>query len=196
MSRKVEASAMEEEIDHIWAAYRVDVHTSNASDVRRDSAVRVAVVLADRPDRHIAAGALGSIRFRDGMPEPAIVMYPNAIAALVSTVRLIGSSDRQWPTAFRELILGRVLGRALAHEIGHFLLRSRHHSADGLMRGPHLAPNLVAPDRRRFVLSADEVTQLMSFRSSCFQLSPAARRWPKLADRKHLPLTRAVHAPR
>ena len=51
-------------------------------------------------------------------------MYPDAIAALVSTTRF-GTEDIYSPAAFRDLILGRVLGRALAHGMGHFLLRSR-----------------------------------------------------------------------
>ena len=43
-------------------------------------------------------------------------------------------TEREWPTILRHVVLGRVLGRALAHEIGHFLLRSRGHSQIGLMR--------------------------------------------------------------
>src|SRR5262249_57346217 len=38
------------------------------------------------------------------------------------------------PAAMAEILLGRALGRALAHEIGHFLLDTREHSTHGLMR--------------------------------------------------------------
>ena len=34
------------------------------------------------------------------------------------------------PQALRDRVLGRVTGRALAHEIGHFLLRSSGHSRE------------------------------------------------------------------
>jgi hypothetical protein len=173
MPPKIEASAMEEAAG-IWAAYGVDVHRSGASDVSGDGAVRLVVMLADRPDRRIAKAALGSIVFVDDVPEPAIVMYRSAITAVLSTVTLNGSNDREWPTALHDLVLGRVLGRALAHEIGHFLLQSRDHAATGLMRAQQWTPDLVSPDHRRYVLSADEVTRLtaISFRPSPAAASP------------------------
>jgi hypothetical protein len=161
MPPKIEEAAMEE-ATRIWAAYGMEVHWCDARDVSGDNAVRLAVRLADRADRRTAKGALGSILFVDDVPTPSIVMYRSAIAAIVSTVRLNGSPDREWPTALYELMVGRVLGRALAHEIGHFLLQSRQHAAAGLMRAPQWASDLVSPDRRRFGLSADEVTRLMA----------------------------------
>jgi hypothetical protein len=165
MPRKVEAAAMEE-VTGIWAPYGVDVHESNPGDVVPDCAVRLAVMFADHPDPHAAAGALGSIVFLDDGPVPTIVMYPRAIAALVSTVTLLGTNDKVWPTALYDLVIGRVLGRALAHEIGHFLLRSREHSVKGLMRPRHQVPDLIGADRSRFVLSAGEVRQLASVMST------------------------------
>jgi hypothetical protein len=65
-------------------------------------------------------------------------------------------------TGFRDFIVGRVFGRALAHEIGHYLLRSPNHSREGLMRALQFAPGLVGQDRQRFALSADQVTRLHS----------------------------------
>jgi hypothetical protein len=159
--KKLEASAMEE-VTQIWAAYSVDVHKSNPSDVLPDGAIRLAVIFADHPDQHTAAGALGSIVFLDDRPVPAIVMYPRTIAALVSTVTLMGTNDKVWPKALYDLVMGRVLGRALAHEIGHFLLRLRGHSRKGLMRPRHQVPDLVGANRSSFVLSADEVARLVS----------------------------------
>jgi hypothetical protein len=110
-------------------------------------------------------------------------MYPRAIGALVSTVTLLGNHDKVWPKALYDLVTGRVLGRALAHEIGHFLLRSREHSRKGLMRPRHQVPDLVGADRSRFVLSADEVTRLVSVTSSSFRSSPAAARLARTPDR-------------
>ena len=161
MPPRVAASAIEE-ITLIWGAYGVDIQTLKAGDVRRHRAVGLAVKLVDHPDREVATRALGSIVFLDDVPEPAIVMYPNTIAALVSTATFHGNDDHHWPSPFRDLVVGRALGRALAHEIGHFLLRSRHHSGAGLMRAIHSVADLISPDRRRFVLSATEVKRLVS----------------------------------
>jgi hypothetical protein len=67
---------------------------------------------------------------------------------------------------FRELLFGRALGRALAHEIGHDLLRSRAHSEHRLMRGQQRSCDLVAPDRRGFGLSHHEIVRLQSVQAS------------------------------
>jgi hypothetical protein len=89
-------------------------------------------------------------------------MYSNAIEKLVSTATLYDHENRQWPTSFCHLIIGRVLGRALAHEIGHFLLRTRQHSAVGLMRSDLASADLVSPSRRPFTLSAGDAARLAS----------------------------------
>ena len=159
MRPRLEASAMEE-VTHIWAAYGVDVQTLNPNDPGRDEAVRLSVALADHPDRQVATDALGSILFLDDAPEPAIVLYPNAIATLISSARLSDHSDLDLPFALRDVIHGRVLGRALAHEIGHYLLRSRQHSAVGLMRARQSVVDLISRERTGFILSADEATRL------------------------------------
>jgi hypothetical protein len=43
---------------------------------------------------------------------------------------------------------GELLGRAIAHEIGHLLMGSRAHAADGLMRS-HWSDDLLRNERRR-----------------------------------------------
>ncbi|MGH9145006.1 MAG: hypothetical protein ACRD2I_28035 [Vicinamibacterales bacterium] len=169
---KVEASAMEE-ITGVWALYGVDVFKASAGDAVPDGDVRLTVVMADHPDRPMSRRALGSILFVDEEPQPEISMYRHAIDILVSNVRLVGSTDQQWPTAFREMIVGRVLGRGVAHEIGHYLLRSRQHAEVGLMRAPHLTNDLVGGDRRQFALSAEERMRLASFISSRLRPSSA-----------------------
>jgi len=161
MRSEIEASAMAE-VAGIWAAYGVDVRASSENDEGRDGAVRLVVALADYRAKHLAAGALGSILFVDGVPGPAIVIYPKAIDALVSSATVMGLNDRQLTTGLRDFIVGRVFGRALAHEIGHYLLRSQSHSGEGLMRALQFTPDLVGQDRQLFALSADQVTQLRS----------------------------------
>lgn len=60
-----------------------------------------------------------------------------AIASISGALRVVDQSQRA--TLFdlpdlREYRLGRVLGRAVAHEIGHYLLQSNTHAESGLMR--------------------------------------------------------------
>jgi hypothetical protein len=170
---RVESAAMEE-VRAVWAPYGVDVFHADVSDARRDADVVLTVILKDRPNRRLASGALGSIVFRDEEPQPSITMYQDAIDELVSTVTIAGCRSLQWPSAFHDAIVGRVFGRALAHEIGHFLLRARRHSDVGLMRAPHSVPDLVSADRQHFGLSAAQQTRLSAFISTSVRFSPAA----------------------
>jgi hypothetical protein len=60
-----------------------------------------------------------------------------ALASITSALRIVqGDPERQMLdlTAMHQFKLGIVLGRAVAHEIGHYLLQSNAHSTYGLMR--------------------------------------------------------------
>jgi hypothetical protein len=64
-----------------------------------------------------------------------------------------------------------VLGRALAHEIGHFLLRSRNHSTVGLMRANPSVSDLIGRSRQTFSLSADDEKRLAWAMTASLQVS-------------------------
>jgi hypothetical protein len=171
LSRTLEDRALKE-ATQIWAGYGVDVSASDSQGCDWANAGRLTVTFANGPNRGVSAAPLGSIRFQDGVPEPAIVLYPAVIGALVSATAH-GSFMVDSPGALRDLVLGRVLGRALAHEIGHFLLRSQEHSTDGLMRASQPTAALMDPNRHRFELSAGDVRRLAVVRSSFPQRSGA-----------------------
>ena len=158
---KIEPAVMEE-VTAIWARYGVDVQPVGLQDAGREGAVRLNVVLADRADRRMPFNALGSIAFVEDTPQPVIVMYPNAVADIISLTSLQGRHESEWPRMFRDAVFGRVLGRALAHELGHYLLRSRGHAVAGLMRAAQPGIDLVSADRHAFSLSPTEVTRLVS----------------------------------
>ena len=56
----------------------------------------------------------------------------------------------------RRTFLARALGRALAHEIGHYLLGSKQHTARGLMKARQTAVDLFGFDRSRLDLTVAE----------------------------------------
>jgi len=102
---------------------------------------------------------LGWIVFDDeGRPERSIyVSYTNASALLDQTRGGNGFGERM-PRAERETMLGRAMGRALAHEMGHYLLASKAHSVKGLMRAKRTAVEFFAIERARFDLDAEQRT--------------------------------------
>lgn len=60
-----------------------------------------------------------------------------AIASTIGARRIVDESRRellQEPAALDDYRLGLVLGRAVSHEIGHYLLQTNTHATKGLMR--------------------------------------------------------------
>jgi len=152
-------AAAAEEVTTIWAPYGVDIRVvTHAAGAARSDAIPLRVTLVDRSDPRLPTETLGSIDFHDGTPEPSIVLYPASTSELVSWA-LIGHAH-EWPAAMHDRLFGRVLGRALAHEIGHFLLRRQGHSSKGLMRAQQQVPDLMREDRSCCILSAADVLAL------------------------------------
>ena len=100
---------------------------------------------------------LGWIVFDDdGRPQHAIyVSYANASALLDQTRGGAGYGERM-PRAERDTLLARAMGRALAHEMGHYLLASKAHSLKGLMRARRTATEFFSIDRKRFDLDTEQ----------------------------------------
>ena len=136
-------------------------------------------------DQTATSQAVFSIRFIDDRPAPAIVLHLDAIARLASDAARLRPGHPESLPLFRNLILGRALGRALAHEIGHFLLRSRQHSETGLMQAAQPVFRLIGRDPRGFVLSSDDVMRLMSVTSSALNHRAEGDRAPVVRPTPH-----------
>jgi hypothetical protein len=97
--------------------------------------------------------ALGWIVFDpSGVPEPLVHLSHQNVIQMVDAI----DAYRNRPTSYKELLVARGLGRALAHELGHFLMASKDHSPSGLMKGRRLADELFSPVRIGFQLNDAE----------------------------------------
>jgi hypothetical protein len=152
-----------QEATAIWAAYDVDIHEAAGEKAARgDGAIKLAVAFVPRPARNVAADALGSIYFVNGFPTAAIMLYPNTIASLMPPSMMFGPGVHERSPFAYDRMVGRATGRALAHEIGHYLLRSRGHSAAGLMRARPLMAEMIEMNRHGFALADGDRRRLMS----------------------------------
>jgi hypothetical protein len=114
---------------------------------------RLYVTIDDRR-RHAAdnPATLGWITFVDDRPAPSIHLSRAGAEDL-----LLGSEGRRdGPGGIRELLIERALGRALAHELGHYLLRTKGHSRHGLMRANWPSEQLFGIRRVGFELTAEQ----------------------------------------
>jgi hypothetical protein len=118
----------------------------------------VRVILNDRVGAaHATQRPLGWIAFSaSGAPRPVIELSRgNAIWMLDAN-----AIDRELPTRGREMLLERALGRALAHELGHYLLAMKSHTSDGLMRAVHSRDDFFSMSRASFQPNRQELAML------------------------------------
>jgi hypothetical protein len=145
----------------IWASARVNVRWLAGSDLPYTSPSNWVVVQCVAHHEGLVPQArvvpIAAIRFVDFRPTNTIVVsIPNAERLLDRDVlesRIVGQRFR----ALRDRRLGRMLGRAIAHEIGHFLSASVAHASIGLMRATHPVSDLIGESLRPFAIGPTEI---------------------------------------
>ena len=88
---------------------------------------------------------IAAIRFIAERPTNTIVVNVDNADTLLQRDAPQLRGEPEWFVPFREIRLGRMLGRAIAHEIGHFLTQSGGHTRSGLMRASHSVAALTGP---------------------------------------------------
>jgi hypothetical protein len=100
--------------------------------------------------------AIGWVRFENDEPVREIhLSYENALHFMEDSRDVIGAVNRK-TQAERDILLGRLLGRALAHELGHYLLATKTHTNKGLLKGSRSAQEFFGPDRTAFRMDLTE----------------------------------------
>jgi len=144
----------------IWAAHGVMIRDASLALPTLTDTILVRVVVRHRPATSGSTqwrGPLGAMRFDgSGAPLAEITLYLPDLIEMIERANLPGSGGEPWPTILRERAVGRAVGRVLAHELGHYLLRSRTHAPFGLMRAVQNTAELVAAERDTFVLSPQD----------------------------------------
>jgi hypothetical protein len=144
-----------EEATSIWKAsgvtvrWTLDVNPLVPGDVPSDVQVIVTLAAAT-PDAISFRRPLAAIQFVNGAPTTRITAFPAEAERILAGIYLDDRLLASRPAALRERMLGRVLGRAVAHEVGHFLFRTAHHTEHGLMRAHHRTDDLIGPSRGPF----------------------------------------------
>jgi hypothetical protein len=86
---------------------------------------------------------LGWIAFVDSRPRPEITVSTTAARRLMERGRWMGRSMASLPPAAARVFVQRTLARAIAHEVGHYLLGSPRHDRRGLMRARFTADEMM-----------------------------------------------------
>jgi hypothetical protein len=92
---------------------------------------------------------LGWIVFDDvTTPQQEIYLSYANVQAVMAESRGVVGLIAEMPIVQRETLLARAMGRALAHELGHYLLASKVHTNRGLMKAILSATELFTSDAR------------------------------------------------
>jgi hypothetical protein len=144
-----------EEAGAIWRPTGVSFRWQKVDPERSDSTppqpTRPRVLIDDRRGTPRGASApMGWVTFVDDEPDGDIhISHANA-EQYVLAFGGVGGANRRMTPAERFLLIGRTLGRALAHEIGHYLLKSKQHTTNGLMKGRRTVKEFIDVQRRGF----------------------------------------------
>ncbi len=143
---------------------RIDSTSDRGCDeIRRAQALVVRVeTAAPRYDAFGPTPAVASIQFIDGRPGRTITLSIAAARHLMRQDPVVRSLLGRVSARVVEAWAGRMLGRALAHELGHFVLGTPRHTSVGLMRATHSVQAFVEPARGAFRLAPVEREALLS----------------------------------
>ena len=144
------------EATRVWSGGALDVRWVPVPDLPYESPrtgwlVVRCVAEADMPrNPNPRVLPIAAIRFVGTSPTNTIlVSVTNALTLMKREFRESRDLNERF-NVLRELRLGRMLGRAIAHEIGHFVTRSGAHASTGLMKASHPVAALMGESLKPF----------------------------------------------
>ena len=147
-------------IRDIWKPY-VDVLVGKSGDVHRTIEVdELQVVITGRTLARGREEGLGWIEFVDNRPLRTITVSAGAAARLMAASEWRGKPLTALPPSAQRQFMVNALSRSVAHEMGHYLLRSKEHRARGLMRD-HLTANDIMERRGALYLLEPDQTAVL-----------------------------------
>jgi hypothetical protein len=155
-------SRMLDETDAVWRTTgltfiwrRISSAPARPDQYPANAPTGLSVVIGDsRGTMRDGRVPLGWIQFEQGSPMQEIyVSHRNAVDYMADAQGVVGVLNAM-PVAEREIKLARAMGRALAHELGHYLLASKAHTRTGLMQASHTASEFFEYARRGFGIDA------------------------------------------
>jgi len=143
------------EAQRVWRLYEVTVREGEGEDCNRQLVVKSDA--AALPEDMAPDSALGWVPFAAGRPRRVVFLRVSRASTLIAD---IGAGTR--PDAMNRWLVGKLLGRVLAHEIGHVLLNSAQHQPRGLMRRQYHAVEVLQNASDHDMLDAGERALLLA----------------------------------
>ena len=145
------------EVQSIWKVLGGDIRSVDIPDA---SCERIVVVKADGealPEDLSHEDAIGWVPFAAGHARQLLFLRVNRARLLVAGV-ITGVN----PEGLTNLMLAKLLGRTVAHELGHVLLNTSSHTDSGLMRARYRANDVLRVQASAYTLNAAERVRLFT----------------------------------
>jgi hypothetical protein len=152
-----EQSALFAELSAIWHPLGVAVGMRPHGD---EECGRLIAVKADdeaAPEDVAADSALGWVPFVAGRARRLIFLRVSIARALIN-----GVDPGTRPDGLTRFLVAKLLGRILAHELGHVLLNSPRHQRTGLMRVRYRPRDVLSEPTSNYTLDAADRVQLFT----------------------------------
>ena len=160
--------------NRIWMPYGLAIELGQGPD-----AIKIIVSPGMMPSATTAPGlALGDTLFTDGHASPYIHLWRGGAEALAMSTEIEGRTFTSRPIVEQNEILAQMLGVALAHELGHYLLDSSSHSTAGLLRGTIGMGDLAHPQPSHLRLTNEQRRRICLARADAVAEHDGPRREP------------------
>jgi hypothetical protein len=146
------------EMQRIWRAAGVTITAGRYGEPSAPGGATVSLRLLGTAARKSNGGTvLAWVSLTEsGQPAPILFVSLEGIRELLDPVEFRGHPLRKRPQSIRDRLLAMAIGRAAAHELGHFLRPERQHTTHGLMRARYRTSDLIGDSLVPFQVPADE----------------------------------------
>jgi hypothetical protein len=162
LSQKVSISARGSaviltESNAIWMPHGVGLRWAEHSDAGCDRQITVKGDQEALAEDGTRESALGWVPFVEGSARQLVFLRVGPARMLVDAL-----SNGPRSKGLTDHLLAKLLGRILAHELGHILLNSGGHEESGLMRARYRASDVLGVPASAYTLSAVERARLLA----------------------------------
>ena len=146
------------QMQRIWRAAGIKLTTGRYGEPPGYGGATVSLRLLGTGARRIDGGTVLAwvSPTESGPPAPILFVSLQGIRELLEPVEFRGRPLKQRPDAIRDRFIAMAIGRAAAHELGHFLRGERQHTTQGLMRARYKTNDLIGDSLVPFQVPADE----------------------------------------
>ena len=150
-------AAVMEEVDAIWRPLGVAALLGRRPDRPCDRLIAVKSDL-EAPDEDASSEtALGWVPFVEGYARQLVYLR---VSQARSMIVALGPGTR--PGGMTDLLVAKLLGRSLAHELGHILLNTTKHDTTGLMRSRYYAQDVLRESPIAYTIDAEQRARLIA----------------------------------